>query len=75
MKKLLIILGILAMQFPVFGQNTKKMNSIKRSPMYLYAEATMENAAEAYEVANDLLLIQIREYAAERKRLTEKILS
>lgn len=72
MKKLLIILGIVAMQFPVFGQNTKKMNSIKRSPMYLYAEATMENAAEAYEVANDLLLIQIREYAAERKALDGK---
>lgn len=72
MKKLLIILGILAMQFPVFGQNTKKMNSIKRSPMYLYAEATMENAADAYEVANDLLLIQIREYAAERKALDGK---
>lgn len=63
---------MIALQFPVLGQNTKKMNSIKRSPMYLYAEATMENAAEAYEVANDLLLIQIREYAAERKALDGK---
>lgn len=65
MRKLLIILTLLSIPVFLFGQNTTKMNSIKRSTDYIYAEATMENAEEAYEVATDLLLIQVREYVAE----------
>lgn len=57
---------------PVWGQNTKKMNSIKRNPLYLYAEATMETASEAYEVANDLLLIEVKEYTDSKKAFRDK---
>lgn len=71
-KKTILILGIMAFALPMAGQNTKKMNSIKRNSQYLYAEATMETAAEAYEVASDLLLIQIKEYASEKKNLKDK---
>ena len=72
MKRLLLIATMLTSVFPIWGQNTKKMNSIKRNPLYLYAEATMETAAEAYDVANDLLLIQVKEYTDSKKAFRDK---
>lgn len=72
MKRLLFIVTILTAVIPMWGQNTKKMNSIKRNPLYLYAEATMETAADAFDVANDLLLIQIKEYAESKKSFRDK---
>lgn len=72
MKRLLFIVTVLTATIPVWGQNTKKMNSIKRNTQYLYAEATMATAAEAYDVANDLLLIQIKEYADSKKAFRDK---
>lgn len=55
-----------------WSQGTKKINSIKRSNQYLYAEATMPTQAEAYEVANDLLIIQVKEYAGSKKSFEDK---
>lgn len=55
-----------------WGQGTKKINSIKRSNQYLYAEATMPTANEALEVANDLLLIQVKEYTDGKKGFEDK---
>lgn len=72
MKRLLLIVAALSAVITSWGQNTKKMNSIKRSTQYLYAEATMENAAEAFDVANDLLLIQVKEYAESHKTFRDK---
>lgn len=72
MKRLLLIVAALSAVLTSWGQNTKKMNSIKRSTQYIYAEATMETAAEAFDVANDLLLIQIREYAESKKAFRDK---
>lgn len=72
MKRLLLIVAALSAVLTSWGQNTKKMNSIKRSAQYIYAEATMETAAEAFDVANDLLLIQIREYAESKKAFRDK---
>lgn len=67
MKRILSIVILLCAVSIAWGQNTKKMNSIKRSAQYIYAEATMETAKEAFDVANDLLLIQVKEYAASKK--------
>lgn len=67
MKRILSIAALLCAVSIAWGQNTKKMNSIKRSAQYIYAEATMETTKEAFEVANDLLLIQVKEYAASKK--------
>lgn len=72
MKRLFLIVAALSAVITSWGQNTKKMNSIKRSTQYLYAEATMENAAEAFDVANDLLLIQVKEYAESHKTFRDK---
>lgn len=72
MKRLFLIVAALSAVITSWGQNTKKMNSIKRSTQYLYAEATMENAAEAFDVANDLLLIQVKEYAESHKTFRNK---
>lgn len=72
MRRLLFIVTMLTAVVPVWGQNTKKMNSIKRNPLYLYAEATMETASEAYEVANDLLLIEVKEYTDSKKSFRDK---
>lgn len=49
--------------------NSKEINKIKRSTSYLYAEATMESEKDAYEVANELLLQQINEYIASKRKL------
>lgn len=72
MKKLLSSLFLLGLCLALSAQGTKKINSIKRSNQYLYAEATMPTAAEALEVANDLLLIQIKEYAGSKKAFEDK---
>lgn len=72
MKRLFLIVAALSAVITSWGQNTKKMNSIKRSTQYLYAEATMGNAAEAFDVANDLLLIQVKEYAESHKTFRDK---
>ena len=72
MKRLLLCCIGLTACLVVFGQSAKKMNSIKRSSQYLYAEATMASAQEAYDVANDLLLIQVKEYANGKKSFKDK---
>jgi len=73
MKRLLTcLLALLLVSVMTWGQGTKKINSIKRSSQYLYAEATMPTAAEALEVANDLLLIQVKEYAGGKKGFEDK---
>ena len=57
--------------FSALAQTTsKQINQIKRSPLYLYAEATMESEAEAQSVAYELLLQQVQEYIASSKSLS-----
>lgn len=73
MKRILTcLLALLLAGTLAWSQGTKKINSIKRSSQYLYAEATMPTAAEALEVANDLLLIQVKEYAGGKKAFEDK---
>ena len=72
MKKLLSSLFLLGLCLALSAQGTKKINSIKRSNQYLYAEATMPTQAEALEVASDLLLIQVKEYAGGKKAFDDK---
>lgn len=73
MKRILTcLLALLMVATMAWSQGTKKINSIKRSTQYLYAEATMPTAGEAFEVANDLLLIQIKEYAGGKKAFEDK---
>lgn len=72
MKKNLITMLSLGLCAILSAQGTKQMNSIKRSSLYLYAEATMATAQEAYEVASDLLLIQVKEYADSKKAFRDK---
>ena len=42
---------------------SKQINNIKRNSSYLYAEATMDSAEEALEVARELLIQEVRNYA------------
>ena len=72
MKKFTLCLISIVLVFTAFGQNTKKMNSIKRSSLYLYAEATMATTEEAYETAKELLLIQVKEYVSNKKSYKDK---
>ena len=72
MKKILTSLFLLGLCLALSAQGTKKINSIKRSNLYLYAEATMPTQAEALEVASDLLLIQVKEYAGGKKAFDDK---
>lgn len=73
MKRLITCLvALFLVTVMAWSQGTKKINSIKRSNQYLYAEATMPTQAEAFEVANDLLLIQVKEYAGSKKAFDDK---
>ncbi len=57
----------------VFAQesDTKKINTIKRNSQYIYAEATMDTEAEAYQVAEELLTTYVSEYIESRKKLNQ----
>lgn len=50
---------------------SKQINHIKRDNAYLYAEATMDSAEEAMEVARELLMQQVQAYAGTQRRLND----
>ena len=50
--------------------DSKKINSIKRNPSYLYAEATMETEEEAFNTAKEALMTYIQEYIDSNKYLS-----
>ena len=50
--------------------DSKKINSIKRNPSYLYAEATMETEEEAFNTAKEALMAYIQEYIDGKKALS-----
>lgn len=50
---------------------SKQINQIKRDNSYLYAEATMENADEALDVARELLMRQVLEYVDTNRKLSQ----
>lgn len=54
------------------GQSSsKEINAIKRNPLYMYSEATMDSEAEAREVADELLMQQVREYIESKRKLNQ----
>lgn len=50
--------------------DSKKINSIKRNPSYLYAEATMETEEDAFNTAKEALMTYIQEYIDSKKSLS-----
>ena len=48
---------------------SKQINQIKRNTQYVYSEATMENESDAMEMAYELLIEQVQEYVASKKKL------
>ena len=70
-KILLAIALMLLFTGAISAQTTsKEINNIKRNQMYLYSESTMATEAEARDVANELLMKQIEEYIATKRKLT-----
>ncbi len=75
MKK--IILGCLMMSFAlsVFSQSVeeqkKKINAVKKIDAYIYAEATLENEQDAFDLAQELLYQRVNEYAAQKKKFKD----
>lgn len=70
-KRVALAAAALLMGFSAMAQTTsKQINQIKRSPLYLYAEATMESEEEAQSVAYELLLQQVQEYIASSQMLS-----
>ena len=64
---LIIGLATMAQQESV----SKQINQIKRNPLYIYSEATMATEEEAREVACEMLLKQVKEYAESKKYLVK----
>lgn len=69
-RRLLTVILAVFMTIPVFCQesDSKKINKIKRDSQYLYAEATMKDAQEAYSTALELLNNYIDEYVQTKKK-------
>lgn len=67
----LLVFG-LVISFTLCAQqsDSKKINSIKRNPSYLYAEATMETEEEAFNTAKEALMTYIQEYIDSKKSLS-----
>ena len=66
MTSLLIGISTFAQESPL-----KQINQIKRDNSYLYAEATMENADDALDVARELLMKQVLEYVESNPKLSQ----
>ena len=64
---LALIIGVAAMAQQ--ESVSKQINQIKRNPLYIYSEATMATEEEAREVACEMLLKQVKEYAESKKYL------
>jgi hypothetical protein len=64
---------LLTVVMSVFAQTTddqkKKINSIKKSSAYLYAEITTNDQQTALDLAEDMLNQEINKYVAEQKKL------
>lgn len=76
MKKLLTVLAALFVSLPfatsAWAQDespSKRINKIKRDGQYLYAEATDSFENRATEAARTLLLMEVSEYVASKKKL------
>lgn len=69
-RRIVLLLFALVLAAPGFCQesDSKKINKIKRNSQYLYAEATMKDADEAYEAAVELLNGYIDEYVQSKKK-------
>jgi len=72
-KPILTFLICLTIGATSFAQESpsKQINQIKRDNSYLYAEATMDNADEALEVARELLMKQVLEYVDTNRKLSQ----
>ena len=73
-KKFTITLLALIMGVAAMAQQesvSKQINQIKRNPLYIYSEATMATEEEAREVACEMLLKQVKEYAESKKYLVK----
>lgn len=66
---LALIIGVAAMAQK--ESVSKQINQIKRNPLYIYSEATMATEEEAREVACEMLLKQVKEYAESKKYLVK----
>lgn len=71
-RRLIILLYITAYATLAFSQSVddpkKKINTIKKSSAYIYAETTLENEQDALELAQELLYQRVNEYIATKKK-------
>ncbi len=61
------MMGMMAHSQSVEEQK-KAINTIKKSSAYIYAEATLENEQDAYDLAKELLYQRVNEYIATKKK-------
>lgn len=52
-------------------EQKKKINTIKKSSSYIYAEATLDNEQEALDLAQELLYQRINEYIVTKKKFKD----
>ena len=52
-------------------EQKRKINTIKKSSSYIYAEATLDNEQDALDLAQELLYQRINEYIATKKKFKD----
>lgn len=72
-RKLMMSVVVALMSSVAVAQNTsKEINDIKRNESYIYAEATDADAEKAFEMARDLLISFMGEYAQQQHELSDE---
>lgn len=72
---LLVITWCLTLIAQAADRRLEEINSIKKSPLYLYAEATMKDSQEATATALDILRDEIIRWSAEEKLPMDSMLA
>lgn len=76
MRLLMLLISCMACLVNATAQNTveikKKINDIKKSDSYIYAEATASSKEEAKEIAEEILYEEINEWAAQKRKYQQK---
>lgn len=74
-RRTIVLCCMMVFALTTFSQSVeeqkKKINTIKKSSSYIYAEATLDNEQDALDLAQELLYQRINEYIATKKKFKD----
>ena len=74
-RRTIVLCCMMVFALTTFSQSVeeqkKKINTIKKSSSYIYAEATLDNEQDALDLAQELLYQRVNEYIANKKKFKD----